>query len=160
MIKKYVGCQSNDVTITLGMIMVFANISFFLQFHTITTDPIQPLTIISGFLGWNFTAHGVRGWPISVYEIYPKWNSNIHGGYDPFQNQQSSRYDHHALKQIYDYFINDKKHSPIFLKLDCDCTLHSIRIHELNWLFCKLQRYKHNKTNNFLHRLRFSINIE
>ena len=48
---------------------VLAIISFFFQFHTITTDPIQPLTINSGFRGWNFTAQGVRGWPINVYII-------------------------------------------------------------------------------------------
>lgn len=49
--EKYVGCQSSDVTITFGMMIVFAKISFFFQSHTITTDPIQPLTRISGFLG-------------------------------------------------------------------------------------------------------------
>ena len=47
----YVGCQSREEIMTFCMICVYASVSFFFQFHTMTTEPKQPLTRRSGFLG-------------------------------------------------------------------------------------------------------------
>ena len=80
--------------------MVCASISPLFQFHTMTDDPIQPLTRISGFLGWNFTAQGVRGWPTKVYSII-SINTHVLGVFFQLRSQLFSLYDLHVWMQIY-----------------------------------------------------------